>query len=293
MKKLKNDFIYIFVYLLVFKVRIIPRGVSLLFATGLSKFLWLLFKKEREKTLRNLEFAFGSTLSKDKRIAIGKEVFSKIAQNLVDAVLLKKRLSKNPERAMTIEGLGIAQKALDKRKGIVFLTAHTGCFEMLSPRFAQIGFPITVMGAKIYDARLNDIIISNRKSFDVGYLERGSDLRSLVKLLREGKCFGVLCDLDTRVESRFVPFFGKPAKTASGPFRLAIKMGAAALPIFTTRKKDGTQHVKVYPELIPEGITEEEKVINLMIAYNAILEEIIKQDPAQWIWMHDRWKSRA
>jgi KDO2-lipid IV(A) lauroyltransferase len=164
---------------------------------------------------------------------------------------------------------------------------------MLSPRFAQLGFPVTVMGAKIYDSRLNSIIIDNRKSFDVNYIERGSDLRSLIKLLRGGKCFGVLCDLDTRVESRFVPFFGKAAKTPSGPFRLALKIGAAALPVFITREKDGTQLVKVYHELVSTGKTEEERVYSMMVSYNTILEELIKNDPAQWIWMHDRWKSKA
>ncbi|MBL8026408.1 MAG: lysophospholipid acyltransferase family protein [Fibrobacteres bacterium] len=288
-KKLKNDLIYIFIRLLVFNVRLMPRQLSLFTARLLSKILWILFRKEREKTLRNLQSVFGTSISPD---LTGRKVFSNIAENLVDAILLQKRLKNNPEEAMQIEGLDYAKEALAKGKGIIFLTAHTGCFEMLSPRFAQIGFPLTVMGAKIYDPRLNSIIIDNRKSFNVGYIERGDDIRALVRLLRNGGCFGVLCDLDTRAESRFVPFFGTPAKTISGPFRLALKTGSAPLPIFAIRNSDGSQTAKVYPPLIPEGATEEDKIHSMMSSYNKILEDLIKRDPSQWIWMHERWKSK-
>ncbi len=291
-KRIKNDFIYLFVRMLLFVVRNVPRRGSLFMAGLLASLLWWLLVKERNKTILNLGRAFGSYYSKKEIISVGKATFANIAQNLVDAVLTGKLLQEQPEVAMEIKGLDIAQKALDSGNGIIFLTAHLGCFEMLPARFSQLGFPLTVMGAKIYDPRLNELIITNRKSFSVDYIERGEDLRALIKLIRAGNCFGVLCDLDTKADSRFVPFFGIPAKTVVGPFRLAVRFNSHAIPIFTTRRRDGTQLVEVCSPLIPVGGTEDERIDSMMLAYNKKLEELIRVDPAQWIWMHDRWKSK-
>jgi Kdo2-lipid IVA lauroyltransferase/acyltransferase len=125
----------------------------------------------------------------------------------------------------------------------------------------------------------------------VRYVQRDGDIREILRGLRNGGGFGVLCDLNTRGEAQSVPFFGRPARTLSGPFKLAIRAGAAMIPTFARRAPDGSQVVTVHPEIIPTGNTIEEKIIFSMESYNRLLETFIRKDPAQWIWMHERWKS--
>jgi KDO2-lipid IV(A) lauroyltransferase len=211
---------------------------------------------------------------------------------MIDAVLIKRLLTKSPERIMRVEGLEIGQKALKRGKGVVFLTAHMGCFEMLSPRFSQLGFPTMVVGTSIYDPRIDALVAENRAHFNVEYIPREGDLRSIIRGLRHGKAFGVLCDLDTRVESLFIPFFGRPAKTPVAPFKLALRTGAAMIPIFAQRQPDGAQQVTLYPPIEPLAQDNEAGLIEVMTTYNRILEDLIRRDPAQWIWMHNRWKSQ-
>ena len=292
LKKLKNDIIYLFIVLLIGTVRRLPRAWSLLLARMLAFVFYRLLKNERDKIEANLVLIFKNRMSARERADLGKKIFRNIAQNLVDAVLQKRLLAQDADRIMAVHGLQIARTALEKNKGIIFLTAHTGCFEMLSPRFSKMGFPISVLGTKIYDPRINDLIVKNRQAFDVEYIERGDDLRALLKSLREGASFGVLCDLDTRVESRFIDFFGVPAKTPAGPFKLGVKFGIPLIPIFTRRTEQGFQEVTVYPEIAAQGDTGEERMLSAMRQYNQTLEKFIQQDPAQWIWMHERWKSK-
>lgn len=291
-KRLKNGLIYLVLLGLMRLVKLLPRPIAL----GLARFLafcgYGLAAGERRKIEANLTLAYHGSLTATERRRIGRAAFSNIAQNLVDALLMPSLLKDQPERIMRIDGMENAREALDNKKGIVFLTAHMGCFEMLSPRFAQLGFPMVVLGAKIYDPRLNDIIVANRQSFNVAYVERGGSLREIYQTLRSGGGFGVLCDLDTRVESRFVNFFGEPAKTPSGPFKIGVKWSIPMIPIFAMRAQDGCQQVTVFPALVPAGNSEEEKIQNAMQQYNDILEGLIRRDPAQWIWMHDRWKSK-
>lgn len=291
-KKLKNDLIYLAVRVLVALVRFLPRPVSLFLARGLAGPACLLARGERRKMDRNLELALGQTHSQKARVKIGRRVFLNIAQNLVDAVLIERLLARNPDKIMEISGLGHAQKALAQGRGVIFLTAHTGCFEMLPGRFSLLGFPMAVMGARIYDPRLNDLITKNRRLLNVTYLERDDDLRAVLRHLKAGRAFGVLCDLDTRVESEFINFFGRPAKTPAGPFRLGVRLNVPLIPIFTVRTARGVQAVTVHPPIEPQGSTPREQVAHAMNEYNRLLESLVLADPGQWIWMHERWKSR-
>jgi Kdo2-lipid IVA lauroyltransferase/acyltransferase len=292
LKKLKNDLIYFFILVLVFIVRAAPRSWSLFLARRLASAAYFLFSGERKKIERNLILAFGNRFSPQDRKRLGRNVFRNLTENLVDSVLIRRILRNDLDGAMQIEGLEHAKRAAEKKKGIIFLTAHTGCFEMLSARVSLLGFPLSVLGARIYDPRINDLIVENRTGFNVNYIERGEDLRSLIRALRAGGSFGVLCDLDTRVESRFIDFFGHPAKTPAGPFKLGVKFDVPLIPAFAVRKPDGRQGVVIHPEIRPEGAGLEEKMIFAMRKYNEILEKLIEQDPAQWMWMHDRWKSK-
>jgi len=287
---MKNDAIYMGICFLLCLVKWLPRSGALVLAGGLAKLGYYLASQERQRTLSNLALAFGNTMSAKQRVTVAKQVFSNIAQNLVDSIIMERLLKKNPQNIMAVTNVAVAFAALEKKEGIVFLTAHTGCFEMMPPCFSLLGFPILVTGAKIYDDRLNRLISENRRLFNVTYIQRDENLREMINGLKQGMGLGVLCDLHTRGESRTLPFFGRPAKTVSGPFKLAIKFHAAMIPVLTRRKSDGTQQVTVYPEIIPQGETLEEKIIFSMKRYHQILEEFIRADPTQWIWMHDRWK---
>jgi len=291
LKAAKNTAIYAVLRILIILVKILGRKFSLWLARLLALLAFHCAAGERRKMEAHLSLAFGNSLTDKERKSIGKKTFLNIALNLVDAVLMERMLRKDPDRCMEVENPDIARRALERGGGIVFLTAHLGCFEMLPPRFSLLGFPLIVIGARIYDERLNALIARNRRMFDVQYVERDNDIRTIVRGLKEGRAFGVLCDLNTRGESREVPFFGIPARTLSGPFKLALKFGAALIPIFTLRGPDHRQYAALYPEITPEGNSLEEKIIFSMQAYHRLLEEIIRKNPAQWIWMHERWKS--
>jgi KDO2-lipid IV(A) lauroyltransferase len=292
LKRVKNTFIYLSIRFLVPLVKLLPRAVSLGMASMFSRSVYWLARSERKKMETHLGYAFSKAYGQAEVRTIGKRVFKNIAHNLVDAVLMKKLLIKNPSKYMSIENLDIATKALKDKKGIIFLTAHLGCFEMLPARFSLLGFPMIVTGARVYDPRINRLIVEHRSIFKITYIQRDQDVRQVIQGLRAGKALGVLCDLDTRIESRFINFFNRPAKTPMGPFRLGVKMNVPMIPIFTVRQENGTQQVTLYPPIAPNGKNFDEKVGSVMVAYNNLLETIIRKDPAQWIWMHERWKSK-
>ena len=103
----------------------------------------------------------------------------------------------------------------------------------------------------------------------------------------------MLIDQDTRVKSRFVNFFGKPAATPVGATVLAMKTGAAVVPTYIHLGGDWKQHMYILPE-IPmrdSGDEEEDVVYNTQVLTNFI-EDTIREHPDQWVWMHERWKTK-
>src|SRR5690606_9496956 len=103
----------------------------------------------------------------------------------------------------------------------------------------------------------------------------------------------LLIDQDTKVKSRFVNFFGKPAATPVGATVLAMKTGAAIVSTYVYLGDDWKQHMYILPE-IPITLTRDEEhdmVANTQVLTNFI-ENVIRQHPEQWVWMHKRWKTK-
>jgi Kdo2-lipid IVA lauroyltransferase/acyltransferase len=92
----------------------------------------------------------------------------------------------------------------------------------------------------------------------------------------------------------FVPFFGRPACTASGLARVALKTGAAVLPGFMVWEEAEQKYVLRFGEEIPviaTGDHEADALANTAL-FTAVIEEYVRRYPDQWLWVHRRWKTR-
>jgi len=103
----------------------------------------------------------------------------------------------------------------------------------------------------------------------------------------------VLNDQDTDVDSRWAPFFGRPAKTPVGIFRLIRKTGSALVPIFIARQPSGKNRVYIEPEIpLPASEDLEADLQAGAARSNQVIERFVRRFPDQWVWFHQRWKSR-
>lgn len=101
---------------------------------------------------------------------------------------------------------------------------------------------------------------------------------------------GILLDQNaTRAEGVFVPFFGSPASTSKGLALLALRTGAPVVPVFLRREPDGGHCMEVGTPLPPP---EDGLVTTYTLTFNRVLEKTIRSAPEQWLWMHDRWRTR-
>ena len=127
--------------------------------------------------------------------------------------------------------------ALARGKGVVFVTGHVGNWELLARYVALEDYPAAVIGKELSDPRTTRLVERFRASGKLRVIWRGSQgaAKEMLRALKGNSILGILIDQDTKVQSVWVPFFGKLAKTPRAAADLAIRTGAAPMLGFCTR----------------------------------------------------------
>jgi Kdo2-lipid IVA lauroyltransferase/acyltransferase len=286
--------IYWFVRLLIGISMSISRKTWLKICGGLGIIAYHVATKTRKLTIRHLKWAFPNK-THSEITALGKSTFKMLGKNAGDILRSSRsvRSLQDLEKFLVTEGLENYEVAHKKGKGVIFLTCHLGAFDMQITNMAMRGLDPNIIGTPLKDPRLNDLLWEYRNAHGAIPIARGKETFKLIKVLLSGGSVALLIDQDTKVKSVFVDFFGMKAATPAGATVLALKTGAAVIPTYIHLGEDGLQHMHLLPE-IPMTITGDEDkdiVFNTQILTNFI-EETIRKYPDQWVWMHERWKTK-
>ena len=244
--------------------------------------------------MSNLSLAFGKEMNETNLRKLACQVFENVGKNVADAVRLKKMRWENLEGITEIEGLKYLDQVYKTGKGIIGLTGHIGNFELMAAYFSLNGYKVSVVGRELYDPRLDRLLVENRENVGLENIPSSAGVKPILKALRAGKILGVLADQDSsRVRGVFVNFFERPARTPVGPVLLAYKTGSPIVPMAIVRKDKNKYKIIVKPpvELIFSQDREKD-ITDVTQRYTRVLESIIREYPDQWLWMHDRWKSK-
>ncbi|HBT32152.1 MAG TPA: lysophospholipid acyltransferase family protein [Pusillimonas sp.] len=180
------------------------------------------------------------------------------------------------------------EKALSRGKGVILLSPHCGCFELLGPVYSS-HFPSTVLFRPPRKAWLQDWIVKmrTRKQLTMAPANK-SGVRTVVKTLLRGHTVGILPDqVPVSGEGVWAPFFGKPAYTMTLVQRLQSLTGATIFILGAERNRIGQgykMHVKEMTSPLPDNPVEAATVIN------AEMEGVIRMMPTQYLWGYNRYR---
>jgi KDO2-lipid IV(A) lauroyltransferase len=293
-KRVKNWFLYRFITSIIFVLNFLPRKSSISLGQFLGKLAYLIIADARKRTLNNLKIAFGREKDQRELRRLALNVFENVGKNVVDAVCLKNMKWEKIEKITEIDGLKYFDEAYKMGKGVIALTGHIGNFELLAAYFSLKGYKVSVIGRELYDPRLDVLLVKGRKSVGLENIPSSASVKQIIKALRSGRALGVLADQDSsRVRGVFVNFFERPARTPVGPALLAYKTQSPIVPMAIIREKDDKYRILVKKpiELAFSGYKEKD-ITETTQEYTKVLESIIREYPSQWLWMHDRWKSK-
>lgn len=178
----------------------------------------------------------------------------------------------------------------NRRRGILFLTPHLGCFEIAAQYYATHR-PITVLYRPPKHTWLQALVESGRGGafLKLAAADLGG-VRTLMKALKRGEAIGLLPDQVPGIGGGiWAPFFGRPAYTMTLAARLA-EDGATVLLTYAERLGYGAgYHLKLRPLTAPLAGTLEQRVTQL----NRELETLIRECPGQYLWAYNRYKVPA
>lgn len=271
----------------------IPRRFGLALFSGVGTLCYYLLSRDRKRTVRNLRFIFGNEWSDRKIRAVSKAVFINLGKNLFDALHLDTMRAKKFDQTISHDSLDSMTAAKNGGKGAVLITAHLGCFEMLLHFFARKGFNGIVVGRTFKNPAVDKVVRKMRSGPGVEYIDRSEDSRKIIRMLREGKMMGALIDQDTKVEGVFADFLGHTAFTPSSAVRFAMKFNIPIIVSVAARLPGDKHHVFISPQLTYTKTDDfEADLVTVIQQINDIIGAHIRNFPDQWVWMHERWKTK-
>lgn len=293
-KRLKYSAIYWTLRLAIFSSHLVPRTWWLGFFGWIGGIVFRFQSRYKDLVIFHLGMAFGRERSSREIFELAREVYVMLGKNGAEILRsFRVNTTQDLKKFVTTTGLEHAEKAKAKGKGVIYFTGHLGAFELMIRTMSLYGYPMAVIGTALKDDRINEVVVGFRGAHGSEPIERGKETFKLIKTLKSGGGVAMLIDQDTKVKSVFVNFFGMPASTPAGAALMALKTGAAVVPVVIHLGDDKRQHVEVLPEVeIIQTGDEEKDIISNTQLFTDVLEAHIRKYPAQWVWMHERWKTR-
>ncbi|MFL5356057.1 lysophospholipid acyltransferase family protein [Archangium sp.] len=292
-KRLKRFLRYLLVRAALAIVSALPLGLARGLGAGFGRFAFAVAGGERRKALKSLARAFPEK-SDAQRHELARASFRHLGMAAFE-VGATASMDRQLERLVRWEDEDrrVLDAALARGKGVVFISGHVGNWELLARRVARAGYPSQSIAKETTDPRLTALVEQFRARGGVRSIWRGQEgaARAMLRALKAGEILGLLIDQDTKVQSVFVPFFGELAATPRAAADLALRTGAAVVVGFCQREGEG---YRLWMEEVPwqAGGDREADAVALTAALSLRIEAAIRRAPEQWVWMHQRWKTR-
>ena len=265
----------------------LPWSVQRALAKLLGAFTYHVIPIRRHVVLVNLQLCFPEKSAAEIR-AIARAHYDSLALGLFETCCgwwsEPKRLP--PHRIVGREHLA---QAAAQGKGVVLLTAHFTTLELCA-RMMNEQFDLGCL----YRDPNNPVLAAHmrvQREKHVSIAIHFDDLKGLIRALRSGHAIWYAPDQGKRTKlSEILPFFGVPAITNTATGKLAAMTGSPVVPYFARREPDSTYTLTVLPALenFPTADANADAV-----RINQLIEQHVRQAPAQYLWVHKRFKARG
>ena len=177
-------------------------------------------------------------------------------------------------------------------RGAVIMTSHSDNWELMGGAFAQNGIPLVGV-AKKQKSEGADKFINEYRVLIGMHITYRSGVREMYKMLDEGHFIGLIMDQDVgRHDGVVVKFFNRATNYVTGAASMSRFKGVPIFPAFMHKNSDGSHTLEIQSPLYVEKTADKRADIYQMTQKLATLtENHIRKYPAEWFWLHDRWKS--
>jgi Kdo2-lipid IVA lauroyltransferase/acyltransferase len=279
-----------------FVIALLPTPVAFAVGRWLGRLLFVLIPKRRQIAIDNLteclpylESQPGWAGGTPRSIAL--ETFENLGRCVAEVCKIYHGRGRELIEAVEFRGIENYEKAMAKGKGLAFITAHCGNWELLALSFGARYHDLSVVARRQDNRHLNRVTERIRKGYGNGVMYKEGALRAMFAAFKRQEIVGILIDQAVHPnDGVLIDFIGRPAWASKLPALIARKSGAPLLPAFI-HCEGNKQIVTMHPEYIPcEHGDPETCAAEDSAALARYLEEYVIKHPSQWYWIHKRWK---
>lgn len=175
----------------------------------------------------------------------------------------------------------------------IIATGHFGNWELFAQAQGLMGHPIHIVHRPLKNARLDDLLNELRSRAGTDVIYKHAAAREILRLLRADEVVAIPIDQHAiGTQGTPIPFFGRPAATTTAPVRLSQLTRAPLSVAVLVRRGESIRHdILVRPPIEPPPPTRSEAVLReVMTRVNLEFEQVVREYPDQWLWMHRRWR---
>ncbi len=276
-------------------IKFMPQGLLNSFAERIAFLGYFIAAKQRKIALDSLKIAFGRELSDAKRIKIAKDSFRNMAKSGIELLYVLERPSLSRD-LVSIRGRQYLDEALSKGNGVIAVSAHFGNFPLALTKLSQDGYKVSVILKRMRDENVEEFLEARRQRVGIHSIHtnpRQACVDGSIRALRNNELLFIQLDQNFGASGVFVDFFGQKAATATGPVVLTLRTQAPIVPMFIVRTRPRHYDILIEPPITMEKKdTFEETLQHNIQKITSIIEAYIRKYPAEWGWIHRRWKSR-
>ena len=273
----------VIIYSFFFVGKLLGLNLSKKIFAFLFKRLGPLFKSKSiiEKNLTN----FNSNLTNEQRENIISSMWENYGITFIEYIFLS--LFKEKNDLVEVTRSDILNK-ISSNKPVIFVSGHFSNFELMSMEITKRKVKLATIYRPLNNFFLNPLMEHIRKKYVCkNQIKKGiGGVKESIQYIKAG--YSIALMIDQRVsEGERLNFFNQPALTTTLPAQLALKFELPIIPVFIERRENGTYKIEFYDEITSKNFKNK---IELTQKLNSILEEMIKKNPNEWIWTHNRWK---
>jgi len=287
---------YALVKLFLVFAKVLPKSFMYFFIKNLTFIVYYLDKRRRLLTIENLTMAYPEK-SYEEIKKLSKEVYDGLSKTICEILFMLVNRFDIDEAIVNLEESKekLAKLTQHSPNGIVVLTAHFSNWELAAHFLAKHNLPMLAVGRKGNNSYIDrHITLPFRTKYGNTPVTKKQAMLAMAKRLKKGLAVGLLIDQKSgHINSAKVDFFGIPAETTLSVAQLKLKFDPKIVPIFIARQKNGKYKMYIEDpiEYKAEEIEDKEaKLVKLTQKYTLAIENIIRQYPSQWFWMHNRWR---
>ncbi len=265
--------------------------ISIIFGLKLSRKLFSNFflivgpiLKSKTIISKNLEI-FSPNISEENKRKIKENMWKNYGMTFVEYMFLKK--FRNRSSHITIKGEDVLL-SINKDKPVIFISGHFANFELMSMEISKKNINLATIYRPLNNIFLNPLMEYLRKKYICkNQIKKGlNGVKEAMEYIKKKHSIALM--IDQRVsEGIKVEFFSNLALTTTLPAQLALKFNLDIVPVFIERTNSKNFIIEFKDKI---NINKFSNKIELTKKLNEILEQMIRRNPSQWIWTHNRWK---